>query len=95
MCVCVFPDCSILTTKGLEYIGDFNKLQTLALYDLQDGVLSGYSIVPWLWLQGLAKTLNILDLTGEPRGKCTVHTVIVNATWTELTAIRRRRTAIT
>ena len=95
MCVCVFPDCSILTTKGLEYIGKFQKLQTLALYDLQYSALSGYSIVPWKWLQGLAKTLNILDLTGDARGKCTVHTVIVNATSTELTAIRRHRMAIT
>ena len=66
MCVCVFPDSSILTAQGLLYLGDGAKLLTVTIQKLRIGLISGQG-GPGGWMQNLPNLLKTLVITGELR----------------------------
>ena len=69
MCICVFPDCSILTSLELWYISKPTKMHTLTLMEVQDSLIYGQSgqnqnrTLGWIkWTPG---SLTKLYITGE------------------------------
>ena len=64
MCVCVSPDCSRLTSGGLQHIGKLRRMEILVLQEVRVGLVSGQG-GPKGWIRGLTDTLRIIVITGE------------------------------
>ena len=83
----MFPDCSRVTPKGLQHIGNLKILKILILHRLSANVISGLSgwgqKDPWGWIRGLLNTLKILEISGELQRH--THTVDISTVLTELT----------
>ena len=63
VCVSVSPDCSRLTSGGLQHIGKLRRMRILALQEVRDGLVRGQG-GPGGWVQGV-QHVDALVITGE------------------------------
>ena len=67
ICVCMFPDCSGITSIGLGHLSNLINMLTLNLYGVNDSLIYGQAGQrdPLGWIKGMSGSLISLYIFGE------------------------------